>query len=1096
MGLLLMTSMDTPTVAQAVALHRAGMVTEAAVAYRRLLKTDFTSPELLHRLGISQHQMGRHDDAVALVRRAIALVPAEAPMFSSLGTALKASGQVPAAAAAFRRALVLAPGLSQLHYNFGNLIRILGVLRGVEPKVCFQRAIALDPDFTDVYNNLAMYLTDAKRSGAAVVLLRRALRLNPIHADAHLNLTTLLNEVGGPGETGERSFRTRIALDPADLGAWEGIGRCHEVAGRADEAIAAAVRAIAVEPGSVDLRLAKAKRLKALGRRFAVSAAFRDAARVAPLSLAALSGLFHSLHGEGRLEEARGIPHRAACLVPDGFTTWATLALIKREVEDFSAAETAIRRALVIAPDHPDLIAFLAVVLTAAARNPEAIDVCRDFEARGLATVSTRSIAGLAYWNIALCEEGHGQYRKVVEAHPEFQGAHSNSLFLLNYLPEMEAGTVAARHREFGDLHAGTAARWVERDEPDPPARRLRVGYVSPDFRSHPVAHFFEAVVDRHDRDRFEVFCYAEVRRPDIVTNQLYARADHWRSTVGLTDEEVADRIVEDGIDILVDLAGHTAHSRLMVFALKPAPVQVSWIGYPNTTGLRQMDYRITDGIADPVGETEHLHTERLIRLPGGFLCYRPGPSIPDVRPRLPAAPGEVTFGSFNNLNKINRRVVTVWAEILKRLPRARLIMKAKPLRCERTREMFQGYFGEEGIAEGRVTLLGAVASLSGHLDVYNQVDIGLDPFPYNGTTTTFEALSMGVPVVTLSGRVHVARVGETILRRLALDELVAPDIDAYIETAVALAMDRPRLAAYRQEMRQRLWGSTMRDEAGFLAELEAAYLQMWADRPVSVAPDRRRPAAPPPAQGKPTTARPRVVDPMERVHQAVVELSSGRLESAERICREALAVDEGYAEALNAMAMIRGAQRRPQEALGFSERALAAAPFVAHYHSARGAYLHDLGRIEESIAAQHEAIRLAPYVAPFHIALAMGLERQGKLDDALASYRRATELSLFAWEAQNNIGILFAKKGEFAEALPAFLAAQQIVPAHPGVLENCLDCLIALGDHQRAAHIARRLLALVPTHVKILAKARLVFGKTRDEGGASLERRIRQLGG
>jgi predicted O-linked N-acetylglucosamine transferase (SPINDLY family) len=333
-------------------------------------------------------------------------------------------------------------------------------------------------------------------------------------------------------------------------------------------------------------------------------------------------------------------------------------------------------------------------------------------------------------------------------------------------------------------------------------------------------------VIESHDRSKFFVIGYSSFVTPDEVTDAIRARCDAWRDITNLDDERAAALIREDRIDVLVDLGGHT-NSRLLLFARRPAPAQATWIGYPNTTGLRQIDYRITDAIADPPGEADALHTEKLLRLPDGFLCYRP----PDEAPATDRADGPVTFASFNNFSKVTPRAIDAWAEILRQVPQARLMLKAKglnePVMQERARESFVS----RGIDAQRVEVSRQQPSRREHFEQYRSVDVALDTFPYNGTTTTCDALWMGVPVVSLAGRTHVSRVGASLLARVGLNELVAGSVDAYVGAAVELARDSTRLHALRSELRDRMKRSTLTDAVRFTRAYEESLRTAWAQR-------------------------------------------------------------------------------------------------------------------------------------------------------------------------------------------------------------------------------------------------------------------------
>ncbi len=422
-------------------------------------------------------------------------------------------------------------------------------------------------------------------------------------------------------------------------------------------------------------------------------------------------------------------------------------------------------------------------------------------------------------------------FRKALELKPDSMRAASGLLLTLNYLPDADPLEVYREHRawarRFADPLAPRGARYLSQPSQDRP---LHVAYLSPDFKRHPVMSFLRGVLEAHDRERFRISCYASVLRPDQITAELRALGDGWRDISQRPDEEVARMIRADGVDILVELAGHTPNHRLLVTARKPAPVQVTWLGYPNTTGLRTIDYRLSDALADPPGMTDHLHSERLWRLPGGFSCWRPPVAAPEAGPLPASARGRITFGSFNYLGKITPRVVEVWAEILRRVAGSRLMLKCSGLEDRELRERTAARFRRWGVSAERLELLSLVPDEAGHYGLYRQLDIALDPFPYNGTTTTCDALWMGVPVVTLAGRTHAARVGVTLLAQAGLEELIASDEEGYVRTAVELAGDLERLGSLRQQLRERLRRSALLDAAGFTRRLEEAYRQMWRE--------------------------------------------------------------------------------------------------------------------------------------------------------------------------------------------------------------------------------------------------------------------------
>jgi predicted O-linked N-acetylglucosamine transferase (SPINDLY family) len=342
------------------------------------------------------------------------------------------------------------------------------------------------------------------------------------------------------------------------------------------------------------------------------------------------------------------------------------------------------------------------------------------------------------------------------------------------------------------------------------------------------VAYFVEPLLKGHDRQAVEVFCYAEVKRPDTVTGDLQRLADHWLVTVGLSDEELAERIRTAGIDILIDLAGHTGNNRLRVFARKPAPVQVTWLGYPNTTGLEAIDYRLVDEVTDPVGEADAWASEALVRLEGGFLCFGALKDTPEptVSPCLKT--GTVTFGSFNNPAKVSAATFDAWAMLLSRLPQARLLVKGRPFADAVARTLFLARLDERGVAAERVELVAWLPDAAAHLALYHQVDIALDPFPYNGTTTTCEALWMGVPVVTLRGDRHAGRVGASLLSQIGQPDFIANSAHDYVEIGIALAGNPRRLDELRRSLRPRIASSPLCYGPIFARKMEAAFRMIW----------------------------------------------------------------------------------------------------------------------------------------------------------------------------------------------------------------------------------------------------------------------------
>lgn len=647
----------------------------------------------------------------------------------------------------------------------------------------------------------------AGRIAQAVALYERVLATDPNQPDAlHLLGQIALHQ--GNAQLAESLFARAASMVPKIAALHLRHGIALRAIGRPTDALAAFMRATTLEPALAEAHHQTGLVLKSVGRYAEALVALREAVRLAPESAVSRLNLGVTALEAGQRQEALAAFDRAAILEPARPETHNirghTLASLNRNTEARAAFHEALRLKSNYSAAHDNL----GRLDKSEGRLPEAVEHFR---------------AALA-----------------VQLSPE---THSNLLLALNYLPELDPIDVFNEHRRWNDLHAAriqSATPTVDRAEAPAavsvtPAlaagnvRRLRIGYLSPDFVHHAVSYFIEPVLAAHDRRQFEVFCYANVRQPDNVTRRLRALSDHWREIAFSNDEAAAELVRRDQLDLLVDLAGHTAHHRLLVFARRPAPVQATWIGYPNTTGLDVIDYRITDAISDPVGATDHIHSEKLVRLPGPFCCYRPDDDAPPVREFAPKEPGKVTFGCFNNFAKVTPEVIAVWSRLLRELPASQLVLKSRGLADGEVSARVRAAFGAASVAPDRVCISGEELPVREHLSLYHSIDIALDPFPYNGTTTTCEALWMGVPVVTLAGRVHAARVGASLLTHIGLKDWIAATPEDYVRIATAAANDPQLVKAMRSTLRDRMRNSPLCDSTEFTHALEQAYVAMAA---------------------------------------------------------------------------------------------------------------------------------------------------------------------------------------------------------------------------------------------------------------------------
>ncbi len=665
------------------------------------------------------------------------------------------------------------------------------VQEAVQP---FKRAVELNPGMAPAQFNLGFALEKLGRMDEALEAYRRTLACDPRLPDAHNNLGNVLQKLKRHEEA-LAAYKQAIALRPQNAGYRMNQGEALRDLGRLDEAVAAYQAALGINPAMVDACVNLSLALYLLGRYEESLAASQRVAEACPDSWEAYQNLGHALSQLKRHEEAVAAYRHAAGMSPDDAALHKELGQALQESGQYEAALASLRRALELRPDSDSILNLLAAALLDSGRYNEAIETYR----RGLALNSD------------------GFY------------IHSNIVLTLNYQAGGAPEMLLAEARAFGEKAASKAVPFVRHDNPPIPDRRLRVGLVSGDLGRHPVGYFLQNVLESIDPDRLELFAYATAERKDALNERLRRSILHWRdaSQQKMDDKALAQQIRADGIDILIDLAGHTAYNRLPVFAWKAAPVQVSWLGYLGTSGLAAMDYILADSWALPVGE-EGQFIETPWRLPESYICFSP-PDLPVEVGTLPAlGEGCITFGCFNNLNKINDEVVACWAGLLQAVPDSRLYLKTKSLGAPEMREKLVESFGKYGIAHERLRLEGKIDSHEEHFRAYHQVDIALDPFPYPGITTTVEALWMGVPVLSLKGQRFISHQGETILRNVGLPQWIAADADDYVAKATVFANDLPALATLRAGLRPRLLASPLCDAPRFARNFEAALRGMW----------------------------------------------------------------------------------------------------------------------------------------------------------------------------------------------------------------------------------------------------------------------------
>jgi len=536
-----------------------------------------------------------------------------------------------------------------------------------------------------------------------------------------------------------------------------------------------------------------------------------------------------ALHGVGQRDKALAAFEQAIRLEPNLLEAHHRRAIILIDLGRLDEALAACDKALLIAPDLAGAHNSRGVILNKLGRPEEAIDSfsraldCRPDYAEACCN------RGDVLRELGFPDKAEKSFRRALELKPDYVEAHCNLILLLASTTQLTPGGMLEEQRHWDEVHGknGRLHRFSHDGAEQDDQRRLRIGYVSPDFYMHSVSYFFEPLLGAHNRDRYEIFCYAamEETSSDAVTARLRGISEHWRFVSNKSDRELAELIQKNRIDILVDLAGHTRGNRLGAFTYRPAPVQATYIGFFAATGLEAMDYWITDEVLHPRDTVEET-VEQIVRLPRCWVCYKPPDEAPAVAP-CPNQDGPVVFGSFSNISKLTPDVIETWSRILAARPESRLLLMDKSLPGPKTRERLLGAFRQYGIPAGRL-LVQKAAGFREYLGMYNKVDIVLDPFPRTGGTTTAEALWMGVPVVTLAGERYVERISASKLHAVGLGDLVCRTREDYIDRAIALADDPGRRAGLRSGLRDSMAGSPLCDAAGLASALESAYEEMW----------------------------------------------------------------------------------------------------------------------------------------------------------------------------------------------------------------------------------------------------------------------------
>lgn len=817
------------TIAEALAVgtqhHQAGRLAEAEQIYRQILAVQPNHAHTLHLLGMLAMQGRQFPQAIELIGRAVHLDASQAVFHANLGEAFRHAGQIEQAIASYRKAIeggvvqaakMLAAALSTTH-------------RRSEAELAYRHYLMVVPQDLEARTQLGHVYHDQGKLAEAEACFRQVVLADGRSAQAHYHLGGALQSIGRAAEAAD-SYRRAVELDPLLADAHNNLGTLLKDQKAFDDAVLHFEQALSAQPAHGPALTNLALIFEGRGDYARAGEYYRSAVAADPSSAVAQHGLGVTLEKQGQLDAALACYQESLRLDPKFVSAHFSISYLFQSQGKLDTAVAWCQEALRVDPTNANVYNNLGAAWNELGKRDDAI-VCLG---RAIALDPTLAVAhsnlGVALQALGRLDEAIAEHRKAVELEPKNAGSHCNLLYAINYPADQDTAAVFAEHLAWAARHADplTALSAPHASPSAAAGRRLRVGYVSPHFHAHAVNFFSEPILASHDHQQFEVFCYSDVKMPDETTERLRGYADQWRECHALNDEQLSQQIRRDDIDILVDLTGHiSGGKRLMVFARKPAPIQVTYIGYQNTTGMQAMDYRLTDDYADPPGVTDALHTERLVRLPQTFFCYLPSSDAPPVAASPAKANGYITFGSVNNFTKVTPPVLDAWGAILNHVPGARLVILADMV--DSLRQYIARTLTRHGVDIAQIELVNRTPR-DGYLRLINRLDIALDPFPFNGHTTTCDCLWQGVPVVTLSGATYVSRFGGSGLATLGLRDWIASSCDEYVDLAVAHAQDVDALAALRATLRPRMAASPLLDFQSFTRNLEQAYRRMWTD--------------------------------------------------------------------------------------------------------------------------------------------------------------------------------------------------------------------------------------------------------------------------
>lgn len=814
---------SSPDLARIISLHQQGQLAEARLGYQAVLAAQPRHADAWHYLGMLEHQAGNPALALQHIQSSIALDPSKAFFHINLGNALKDLGKPQESEAAYQAAIQLDPNDPLAWYNLGHLYQHW---RQWQPAChAFRQATVLRPAFVEAWNSLAAASLQSNQIDEALEASERALALEPRSASGWFHKADVLGRQKRWDDS-RQALEQAIALQPHFPEAYNNLGLALKALKLNVEAAQAFNAALDQDPGFADPCNNLGQLELDAGHHDQALAWLNRSLQINPNEPRSLFCMGNFLNAVGRFDEAASWLRRAIELRPDFPEALNNLGNILLTLRRHEEGLQAFERAIQSRPDYHEAYANLGNLQREAkfpdlaeASMLEAIRLKPDFAA-------AHSNLGNAYFDQGKIDLALASYKKGIELGQDDRDFVPNYLFALNYSPSLSDAEIATEHQRLCAEKFSALAEIIPYTNGRDPARRLRIGYVSPDFWMHPVARFMLPLLQHHDRDHFEIVAYSSRYLKDGFTEECAKHVDLWRECHHLSDASLAKQIRDDGIDILVDLTMHSRDCRPGLFARKPAPLQVSYLAYVGTTGQSTMDYRLTDIHLDPPAGPESPFPEKPLRLSRCWWTFQPPvrTTVPDVQPPPCLKTGAITFGSLNNFVKVNEGTRALWAKVVASVPGARLLLHIKE---SRARQGLLEFLAGHGLPAERVTLIGYQDGPS-YMATYGRIDIALDPSPFAGGTTTFDALWMGVPVITLAGDRMASRGGRSILATLGRQEWVADSAEQYLAVAQNLAADPARLATIRAGLRDELRNSPLMDNVGFTRDVEQQYRTIW----------------------------------------------------------------------------------------------------------------------------------------------------------------------------------------------------------------------------------------------------------------------------